>query len=546
MKKVRQFLRVSSDQQLDKDGDLKVQRKEIADYISNHDDWCLDKKEYFEGGVSAYKNTSMEREELQKVEIDAKNHEFDILVAYKDDRIGRLIDDTPAFIMRLKRYGVDVYTVIDGCITPQNNTPEERLMLTFRYFSAHKSSADTAVRVRDTAKRLIEDGKFMGGKAPYGYQLVESGEISKHKRLLYKLTIDNSKVDVVKYIYHLSYNKEYGSAKIASVLNRSLKYKNLAPNDVWKGGTITSILTNPIYTGYIVYKRREYKNNPQFSNTKDWLSSKTQNKDLVIIDKELWLKTQEKRILRGKKYTKKLENQNVTIISRNDGQLPLIDVLYCAECDHKMINGSKYDYWTIKSTGERRTSKKPIYKCQQAWQGVPHHNPRLYRAENIEPIIFSALSEYIGKLLEKEDILTELQSNKHNNNKLLRENLEQEQNSLSITRQKLQVIRNKILESELENTLLDVDDLKKLLEEHKENERVQSENIEKLKEELAVAEVSLMDWEQVCSQIPTWQEIFLDADNSAKRVLINRLVNKITVSPNEIKIYFKINLNDFF
>lgn len=547
MKRVRQFLRVSSDQQLDKDGDLKIQRKVIAEYIASNEDWLLDSKEYFEGGVSAYKNTSTERKELQKIERDAKNHEFDILVAYKDDRIGRLIDDTPAFIMRLKKYGVDIYTAKDGCITPQNDTPEERLMLSLRYYSAHKSSSDTSVRVKDTAERLIEDGKFMGGKAPYGYKLVESGEISKHKRLLLKLVIDPERAEVVKYIYNLSFDKEYGSAKIATVLNKDVKYSNMAPNDVWKGGTITSILTNPIYAGHIVYKRREQKNNQYHRlDSKEWILSKEQNEKLVIIDKEIWFKVQEKRTLRGGKYTKKLENQDVTVISRNDGHLPLIDVLYCAECNHKMVNGSKYDYWTIKGTGERRASKKPLYKCQQAWQGVLHENPHSYRADRIEPIVFNALAEYIGRLLANEDIFEQIKSNQYKGNKELELNLEKEKQKLETTRRKIQRVRNNLLDCELSESKLDEDDLKSLLQEHKEKEKIQLENLRKIEEELANSKITSKDWDEVCTQLPTWQDVFMNSENAIKRVLVNKLIKRIKIKDNELKIYFKINLNDFF
>ena len=42
MKRVRMLLRVSSNQQLEADGDLSVQRQLVKDYISNHSDWQLD------------------------------------------------------------------------------------------------------------------------------------------------------------------------------------------------------------------------------------------------------------------------------------------------------------------------------------------------------------------------------------------------------------------------------------------------------------------------------------------------------------------------
>ena len=56
MKRVRMLLRVSSDQQLEADGDLSIQRDILKEYIQKREDWILDEKEYFEGSKSAYKN----------------------------------------------------------------------------------------------------------------------------------------------------------------------------------------------------------------------------------------------------------------------------------------------------------------------------------------------------------------------------------------------------------------------------------------------------------------------------------------------------------
>ena len=83
-KRVRMLLRVSSNQQLDADGDLSVQRQILLDYIAKQPYWIVDTKEYFEGGVSGYKNSVSERDILQEALKDAKNREYDILLAYKD------------------------------------------------------------------------------------------------------------------------------------------------------------------------------------------------------------------------------------------------------------------------------------------------------------------------------------------------------------------------------------------------------------------------------------------------------------------------------
>ena len=188
-KTVRMLLRVSSNQQLEADGDLSVQRRIVSEYVAKQSDWKLDKKEYFEGSKSGYKTAVSDRDVLQEAMEDAKNREYDILVAYKDDRIGRRMWEIGAYVMTLKSYGVDIYTVKDGCISPAGDDIMGQMMLALRFGNAQKSSSDTAMRVKDTAQKLVQQGRFMGGTAPYGYELVLSGELSKHGRALHKLVV---------------------------------------------------------------------------------------------------------------------------------------------------------------------------------------------------------------------------------------------------------------------------------------------------------------------------------------------------------------------
>ena len=168
---------------------------------------------------------------------DAKAGAYDILVAYKDDRIGRRMWEIGAYVMTLKNLGVDIYTVKDGCISPESDDIMGQMMLALRYGNAQKSSSDTGMRVKDTAQKLVQQGKFMGGCAPYGYRLELSGEISKHGRALHHLVIVPEQVEAVKYIFQLSLYQEYGSAKIARVLNEEERFQKLAPNGVWRSGT---------------------------------------------------------------------------------------------------------------------------------------------------------------------------------------------------------------------------------------------------------------------------------------------------------------------
>ena len=547
MKRVRMLLRVSSNQQLEADGDLSVQRQLVKDYIFSQSDWQLDEKEYFEGSNSGYKNAVADRNILQEALQDAKAKEYDILVVYKDDRIGRRMWEIGAYVMSLKSFGVDIYTVKDGCISPESDDIMGQMMLALRYGNAQKSSSDTGMRVKDTAQKLVQKGKFMGGKAPYGYKLELSGEVSKHGRALHHLVVVPEQAEVVKYIYELSLHKEFGAAKIARILNEHEVYKNRAPRDVWKCGTIVSILTNPIYAGYTAYKRRERIDGRYHKlESRDWIYAEKPDPEITIIDENVWNRTQDTRKQRGDKYIKSPENKDVTIIRRNSGMLALIDVLHCGYCGRKMTNGSRYNYWTIKDTGERRTSKIAIYKCQNAWSGVPHNKTSQYRADQIEPMVFEALAEYIGKLQENENVFTQIEENQNRQKVIKQSELDREQSELKNIQNKIAVMESNIPNAMTGDYPLSLEELADIIRKHRELEKKHKRIVEEKEAELDAMKVSMDDWENIRSRIPTWQDVFWNADTTTKRVLVDKLIERIDITRDNINIRFKINLNDFF
>ena len=548
MKRVRMLLRVSSNQQLEADGDLSVQRQLVLEYIEKRSDWKLDEKEYFEGSNSGYKNSVADRDVLQDALQDARNKEYDILVAYKDDRIGRRMWEIGAYVMSLKNCGVDIYTVKDGCISPESDDIMGQMVLALRYGNAQKSSSDTGMRVKDTAKKLVQRGKFMGGKAPYGYTLELSGEISKHGRALKHLVIDEKKAEVVIYIYNLAVQKEYGSVKIAKILNSHDQYKNEAPNDVWKAGTIASILTNPIYAGYTAYNRRTRIDGKYHKiGSDDWIIAEEGNPEIAIITTDIWNRAQDMRKKRAEEIAKKEEHKpyNINVIKNNTGTLALIDVLYCGYCGRKMTNGSRYNYWKIKSTGERRSGKVGLYKCQDMWSGTVHPGRGFYRADRIEPIVFSAISEYIGKLQENENVFQEIEVNKQAEKRRMNSELDKDRQELAKIQKKIDVMEENIPQAMTGEYPLSLEDLVRLIDKQKDMYRKQQEIIKQKEKKMENMDVSITEWDYLKKQIPTWQQVFLKADAHTKRVLVDKLIERIDVKEEQITIRFRIRLEDF-
>lgn len=541
------LLRVSSNQQLEADGDLTIQRQLVKEYIEKFDDWKLDDKEYFEGSNSGYKNSVTDRDILQEALEDARKHEYDILAVYKDDRIGRRMWEIGAYVMQLKNLGVDIYTVKDGCISPENDDIMGQMVLALRYGNAQKSSSDTGMRVKDTAQKLVQKGKFLGGSAPYGYELYLSGEISKHGRALHALRIHPERAKVLKHIFDLAYYKEFGSSKIAQILNKDDYYRSMAPNGVWKSGTITSILTNPISTGRTAYKRRE-KINGKFHrlSNDEWIIAETSNPDIRIIEDFIWEGVQEKRERRTKKYLKKDYNESATVIHHNNGTLALIDVLYCGYCGRKMTNGSKYNYWTIKSTGERRTSKTPIYRCQAVREGELHAPVSAqYKAEEIEQIVFEQISTYISSLQDNVNAFKEIKEINAEKQRAKEVEIQKDTQELHKIQSGIDIMEEKLPLAMTGDYVLTLEELASAIRKQKEKLALCKEKIEQKEEQLKQIGIDYGEWKELEKNIPTWKEIFYHADVPTKRVLVNKLIEKISITDEQIVITFKINLDDF-
>lgn len=546
-KRIRMLLRVSSNQQLETDGDLTIQRQIILDYIKKHEDWVLDGKEYFEGGTSGYKNNVDCRDKLQEALKDARNGEYDILVVYKDDRIGRLMWEIGAYVMTLKNYGVDIYTVKDNCISPASDDIMGQMMLALRFGNAQKSSSDTGMRVKDTAQKLVAKGRFMGGNAPYGYELVVSGELSKHGRMLRRLQIIPERAKVVKHIYDLSLNKEYGSAKIARLLNEDEHYKNMAPKDTWKSGTITSILTNPIYAGHVAYKRRERINGKYHRlDEKEWIRSNEPDENIQIIDGETWDKIQDKRKCRSDKYMDALKHKKVTVIKRNDGMLSLIDVAHCGYCGRKLTNGTKYSYWTIKDTGERRASKTPVYRCQAAQLGIPHNKVNQFRADNIEKIVFGYLGECISKMLEKEDIMIAFEHIQSKEKMAVEAEIRKLKKESDKIVNGITIMQEHIPDAMTGGYALSVEELANAIHRMQEKADEQQKVIAEKEKMLKQTSAAKNEGEKWKENPPAWKQLFKEADRQTHRILANKLIEQISIMQGKLVIRLKVNLNDFY
>ena len=123
-------------------------------------------KEFSEKGVSGFKKSAKERDELQKIQQAAMEGKFDILLVFMFDRLGRRDDETPFIVEWFTKQGIEVWSVNEG--QQRFDTHVDKLMNYIRYWQASGESLKTSVRTRTRLEQLTGEGHYTGGTVPYG------------------------------------------------------------------------------------------------------------------------------------------------------------------------------------------------------------------------------------------------------------------------------------------------------------------------------------------------------------------------------------------
>jgi len=116
--------------------------------------------------------------------------------------------------------------------------------------------------------QVVNEGRYQGGRAPYGYVVVDGGRHPNPRKAaegyrLRLLVIDEPAAEVVRRIF-TAYLDGIGDRAIAAALNRDAipcpsarrpEQNRHRLGDGWQGSTVRAILENPRYTGYAVFGR---------------------------------------------------------------------------------------------------------------------------------------------------------------------------------------------------------------------------------------------------------------------------------------------------
>lgn len=128
-------------------------------------------------------------------------HEFDVLLVFMFDRLGRREDETPFVVQWFVQQGIEVWSTKEGEQRFDNHV--DKLLNYIRFWQASGESEKTSIRVKTRLAQMTQDGQYTGGLVPYGYRLEYLGRINKKNQPVRDLVIDEEEAAVVREIFRL-------------------------------------------------------------------------------------------------------------------------------------------------------------------------------------------------------------------------------------------------------------------------------------------------------------------------------------------------------
>lgn len=268
VKKVVGYARVSSESQKDNTS-IKEQVKRISAYCISQGFSLVN---VFKDEAKSASSTESREEYLKMLEFaKEKGNEIDAIIVYKADRIHRHLKNLLIMIEdELKVNDIAFISVSENFDT---STPQG--MLTLQMLGSFAEFERSLINERTRTGRLItaKEGKYAGGKVPYGYEVVDG-----------KFIIIEPQAKLVKSIFRM-YSEGKSYEYIANYLN--ISQTHLLDNSdslgchfkKWSRTSICYILLNSAYIGTYTYNGKKEKNNIQSnSSIPDIISKKLFNK----------------------------------------------------------------------------------------------------------------------------------------------------------------------------------------------------------------------------------------------------------------------------
>jgi site-specific DNA recombinase len=231
--------------------------------------------------------TSLLRPGYQRLIADARDHQFDVVVAEGLDRLSREQVTTAALFQQLTFLGIMIFTCSEGEVNELHVGLKGTMNALFL--------KDLAIKTHRGIEGRVRQGKSGGGRA-YGYrvahQRAEDGTAIRGDR-----EIVEAEAAIVLRIF-----AEFAAGKSPRAIAQDLNRENIKgpSGKPWRDTTIrghatrrTGILRNDLYAGRLLWNKQTYRRNPDTGKRvarprDDGERIVTEVPALRIVDQDVW------------------------------------------------------------------------------------------------------------------------------------------------------------------------------------------------------------------------------------------------------------------
>ena len=512
--------RVSTEKQVDHDNndepDIPMQRIACHRFCEQKG-WTIVFEEQ-EDGVSGHKVRAENRDKLQIIKEAAKRKEFDILLVFMFDRIGRIADETPFVVEWFVKNGIRVWSTKEGEQRFDSHT--DKLTNYIRFWQADGESEKTSIRTSTRMGQIVEDGFYTGGTCPYGYKLIRQGRVNKRGHELYDLAINEDEAPLVRMIFEKYVEEGRGAQSIANLLN-SLNIKNRSGNN-WHPSSIRGMIKNITYLGILRSGESRSQILPH----------------LQIIDEQTFQAAQEITKQRSQNY------ENTRHVPLNiKGQSLLAGNVFCGHCGARLS-------LTTNGKGRPRSdgidSVRVRYVCQtKTRKHGPCGGQTGYTCHILDGMIEDIVHEIFRhvKCLSKAEVLGASYAAKISEQKAIARKAQREYQKAESD---LQGLRNEVVKAVNGESSFPMDLLSSLVQETELKCAQLREVYQTAQAEVDKSDILMDELRATYNQFISWSNLYDTANIRVKKMIVCQLIEKVEVFRGyKLKLKFSISVEQF-
>ncbi len=503
--RVINLYRVSTMKQVDfnaeNQADIPMQRKACREFAESMGWTVVD--ELQENGVSGFKVHAADRDKIQYIKEAAREGKFDILLVFMFDRIGRIAAETPFIVEELVQCGIRVWSVKEGEQRFDSHT--DFLTNYIRFWQADGESKKTSIRTKTALSQMVQEGRFRGGVAPYGYRLEKSGILNKRRHEVNKLVIDENEAAVVHLMFNMVVASGYGRWRLAMFLNE----KGILTRDGqnWHDATVGHILHNVMYKG--ILRSGETYSEP-FT-------------ELQIIDPTIFDRAQEIMSERARERaptrTMPLQTTSPSILT---------GYIFCGHCGGRMrvTTGGKVIQY---ANGETNKAKRYRYVCyNKTRRRLECAGPTGYQLHTIDSQVVNLLHEIFNRMAQVSD--EELMQHIQDRNMIeLQGDIKRAKTDNAKANAEYEALKSEVVKAVQGKSKMSLEVLNELVDEARNRVMDTSEKLTQLLAQNEECNNRKKQLQTELSQIHSWAEIFDTSEVDVKKMIASSIIKRVNV-----------------